>query len=90
MSVSVRADDSAALYKAKCVSCHGTDSKGDTAAGKKLSARDFTSPDVQKETDAQLIDIIAKGKNKMPAYTKSLKEPQIKDLAAFVRGLGKK
>jgi mono/diheme cytochrome c family protein len=37
-----------------------------------------------------VIQIIAKGKNKMPAYEKSLKPDEIKTLAAYVRELGSK
>ena len=80
----------AATYKAKCAMCHGTDGKGDTPAGKKMGAHDFGSPEVQGQTDEQLAEITAKGKNKMPAYGKSLKESEIKDLVAYVRELGKK
>lgn len=78
------------LYKGKCAMCHGADGKGDTPVGKKMGAHDFTSADVQKQTDEQLTDTIAKGKNKMPGYEKSLKPEQIKDLVGFIRGLGKK
>jgi len=80
---------SADLYKSKCASCHAADGSGDTPAGKALKARDLRSPDVQKQTDEQLIEITAKGKNKMPAYEKSLKGDQIKGLVAFIRTLAK-
>jgi mono/diheme cytochrome c family protein len=86
----LRAQEAASSYKAKCAMCHGADGKGDTPAGKKLGARDFASPEVEKETDAELIEITAKGKNKMPGYEKSLKESQIKDLVAYIRELAKK
>ena len=86
-----RADNAGeATYKAKCVGCHGADGKASTPAGKALGARDFASPEVQKQTDEQLIEIVTKGKNKMPAYGSGLKEPQIKDLVAYIRGLAKK
>ncbi len=78
------------LYKAKCAVCHAADGSGDTAAGKKLGAHDFRSPEMQKLTDGQLSEIIAKGKNKMPAYDKTLKEPEIKGLVAYIRELAKK
>ena len=59
--------------------------------GKKLGTRDFHSPEVQKMTDAQLIEIITKGKEKMPAYgAGKLTAEQIKELAGYVRELGKK
>jgi len=76
-------------YKSKCAMCHGADGKGDTPAGKKMGARDFASPDVQKMTDAELEAVTAKGKNKMPAYEKTLKEAEIKDLVAYIRQLAK-
>jgi mono/diheme cytochrome c family protein len=72
-------------YKAKCAACHGPDGAGNTVVGKKLGAHDFHSPEVQKQTDAELTDIIVKGKNKMPAYEKSVKPDDIKALAIYVR-----
>jgi mono/diheme cytochrome c family protein len=88
-SVSAAAD-AAATYKAKCAMCHGADGKGDTAVGKKMGAHDFASPEVAKMSDAELTTITAKGKNKMPGYEKSLKEPEIKDLVTYIRSLTKK
>jgi cytochrome c6 len=86
-----KADTAAAeaTYKAKCASCHGPDGKGETPAGKAMKAKDFASAEVQKLTDAELSDAISKGKGKMPAI-KSLTPDQVKDLAAYVRALGKK
>ncbi|MBZ5684183.1 MAG: cytochrome c [Acidobacteriia bacterium] len=82
------ADDAAATYKAKCAMCHGPDGKG-TAVGTKMGARDFASPEVKAETDAQLTDIITKGKGKMPSYSGKLKDAEIKDLVTHIRGLAK-
>ena len=82
--------DAEATYKAKCAGCHGPDGTGSTAAGKAMKVRDFHSPEVQKETDAELTDIIANGKEKMPKYADKLKDTEIKELVAYVRGLGKK
>jgi len=78
-----------AAYKAKCAGCHGPDGSGSTAAGKALGVHDFKSPDVQKETDADLTGIISSGKGKMPKYGDKLKDTEIKDLVSYVRGLGK-
>jgi len=86
-----QAQAAADLYKTKCQACHGPDGTGNTTMGKKLGARDFHSPEVQKMTDAQLIEIITKGKEKMPAYgAGKLTADQIKGLASYVRELGKK
>lgn len=77
-------------YAAKCATCHGADGHANVPAGKALKARDFHAPEVQAQTDADMTAIIAKGKNKMPAYEKQLKENEIKDLVEYVRALGKK
>ena len=78
------AQDAAATYKAKCAMCHGPDGKGG-----KMGTRDFGSAEVKAESDAQLTEIITKGKGKMPAYGEKLKENEIKDLVTYIRGLAK-
>jgi cytochrome c6 len=85
----VRAQNAAATYKAKCAGCHGADGKANTAPAKALGAHDFGSDEVTKMSDTDLITIITAGKNKMPAYGKSLKDTEIKDVVAYVRELGK-
>jgi hypothetical protein len=45
---------------------------------------------VQKQSDTDLIAIISKGKEKMPAYEKMLKPDEIKGLVAQVRELAAK
>ena len=84
LSASMRADDAASVYKAKCAACHGPTGK------KNAGTHDFASPEVQKMTDADLAGIISSGKNNMPGYAKRLKDPEINDLVAYVRELGKK
>jgi cytochrome c6 len=83
-SSSAMAQDAAATYKAKCSMCHGADGKGG-----KMGTRDFASAEVKAETDAQLTEIITKGKGKMPSYDGKLKEAEIKDLVAYIRSLAK-
>jgi cytochrome c6 len=84
------AQDAAATYKAKCAMCHGADGKAATPAGKSMGAHDFASDEVKKQSDADLEQIIVKGKGKMPGYSAKLKPAEIKDLVAYVRELGKK
>lgn len=78
------ADDAAATFKAKCAMCHGADGKGG-----KMGTRDFASAEVKAETDAQLTEIITKGKGKMPAYGGKLSDADIKGLVTYIRGLAK-
>jgi mono/diheme cytochrome c family protein len=85
---STKADDkSASLYKAKCAVCHGAAGKGDSPAGKSMGVLSFSDPQVTGKSDAALKEVIDKGKNKMPAYGKSLKPDEIQGLVAYVRSL---
>jgi cytochrome c6 len=77
------------LFKSKCAACHGADGKGDTGMGRMFKIRDLGSAEVQSESDEELTKIISDGKNKMPAYGKSLKADQIKGLVGFIRTLKK-
>jgi mono/diheme cytochrome c family protein len=88
-SFSTSANDIAAVYKAKCASCHGADGSGNTPAGKKTGAKDFKAAEVKGQSDAALLNVILKGKNKMPGYEKSLGADQCKALAAYCRSLMK-
>lgn len=78
------------LFKTKCAACHGQDGKGEVPMGKKLGARNLSSSEVQSQSDAQLAEVVTKGKNKMPAYEGKLTKEQIGQLVAYIRDLGKK
>jgi mono/diheme cytochrome c family protein len=78
------------LFKGKCAMCHGPDGAGKTTMGQMLKIPDLHSAQVQKETNAQLTEIITKGKQKMPAYGDKLSKEQIEKLVAYIRELGKK
>jgi len=80
------ADDAEALYKSKCQMCHGADGKG-SPAGQKMGVRDFHSPEVAKESDAELFKITKEGKGKMPKQEGKLTDDQIKQLIAYIRKL---
>jgi mono/diheme cytochrome c family protein len=78
------------LFKGKCAMCHGPDGAGKTMMGEKLKIPDLHSPDVQKHTDAELKAVIAKGKDKMPAYEAKLSKEQIDTMVVYIRDLAKK
>jgi mono/diheme cytochrome c family protein len=79
--------DGAALYKAKCTSCHGADGSGQTPVGKNMKLRDMRSAEVQKQTDLELTKVISGGKGKMPPFGKSLSTGDISALIAHLRTL---
>ena len=90
LSTRATADTAAAeaTYKAKCAMCHGPDGKGETATGKMMKVKDFSSEEVQKMSDADLTALITSGKGKMPP-SKTLSADQVKDLVAYVRALAR-
>jgi cytochrome c5 len=55
------------VFKAVCVACRAADGTG-SAMGKQSGAHSFQTAEVQKVSDAELLDIITRGKNRMPAY----------------------
>jgi cytochrome c6 len=78
------------VYKAKCAGCHGTDGKG-TAAGQKMGAQAFSSPTVQKMSDAEVVDFIENGgPQKKATHTfanKGVDAAQAAKLATYVKSL---
>ena len=90
MTTSSLAQDSGAdLYKSKCQMCHAADGSGNTPAGKAMKARPLNSPDVLKQSDADMTAVIKKGKNKMPAFEGKLTDAQIASLIAHIHTLQK-
>lgn len=73
------AADGAAIYKARCASCHGADGSGSTAFGKKMGLRSLKGL-----SEAHVSEITANGKGKMPAYKKSLGEDGVKAVSMYV------
>jgi cytochrome c6 len=80
----------AETFKTKCAMCHGADGSGKTVMGEKLNLRDLRSPGVQKQSDADLTQIISKGKGKMTPFESKLSKEQIDQLVTHLRELGKK
>ncbi len=85
MSLSAFAADGAAVYKAKCASCHGADGAG--AMAKKMGSRDLNSADFQKTPDADVVAVITKGKGKMPGYDGKLTADEITATAKYLKTL---
>lgn len=81
------ADNGTEIYKKKCAACHGVSGAGDTMIGKNQKIRSLRSPEVQKQSDDQLFNIISRGGNKMPAYDRKLSKEQIHELVRHIRAL---
>lgn len=75
-----------------CAKCHGPDGKGQTKAGKRVNAKDYTDAKVQAQfTDEQFTKVIAEGardkagKETMKGYKEDLSAAEIKELVAYIR-----
>ena len=82
--------DSAKLFKTNCELCHGPDGSGNTGPGKAFHAQDLRSDETQKQSDAALIEVITKGRGKMPAFGAKFKPDDITKLVAYIRTLAAK
>lgn len=82
--------DAAKAFKANCAICHGANGEADTPTGKALKAKDLKSPEVQSQSDAQLLEVINKGRGKMPAFGTKLSGDATGSLVAYIRQLAKK
>lgn len=85
--------DGAATFAAKCASCHAKTGKGNPAMAKtfKVTAADLdlTKAATQGKTDADLVKVVAEGRNKMPAFgtNKKLTPEEIQAVAAYMKTL---
>ncbi len=78
------------LYAKHCKSCHGKDGLGDgpKAATLGVSCNDFTSKDFKAQTDGEIFYKMTSGKDKMPAYGKTISEDADRwALVNFIRSL---
>jgi len=85
-----RAKEASPTFDGKCAMCHGKDGSGNTPMGKNMKVPDLRSKAVQAKSDAELHDVIAKGKGIMPQYGNQLSKQQIHELVEYIRQLGGK
>lgn len=86
-------------YDSLCATCHGSTGKGDGPAAASLNPkpRDHTDcKTMAKESDATLVKVIKEGGQSvgrsplMPPWGGALKDQQIRELVAYIRGFCKK
>ena len=85
------AEDSAAIWKAKCKSCHGEDGKAQTKMGQKEKITDISRAEWQKKhSDEDIKKVITEGSkenSKMKPFKDKLTPEQIDALVKHIRGL---
>src|SRR3989337_3596580 len=89
-SLSYAAEAPKTLYTNRCQGCHGADGKGNQAMAKALQTNipDLTSKNAAKIPEKEILEVISKGKGKMPPST-GLSDKDLKELAAHVKGISK-
>jgi mono/diheme cytochrome c family protein len=84
-------DLGAVVFAKRCALCHGPDGHGDGVASKGLNPKPRNFHDVaymSTRTDAQLSEVIHKGKGVMPRWEGQLSETEIQAVLKHVRALG--
>jgi len=74
-----------AIYKTKCLNCHGPTGLANSGVGKLMKVKPINDPDVMKMTESEMIESVRKGMGKMQAYKGSLTEAEIKASVAYFR-----
>jgi high-affinity iron transporter len=76
------------IYEKFCMACHGPQGKGDGPAGKMLKplAADFTSAESKKKSEADLRQVVEKGKpgTAMGPWKPQLSDADINDVLAYL------
>jgi len=85
----IAAQKGQALYSKLCWTCHGKTGKGDgpAAANLKPKPKDFSSADLQKQTDGELFWKLSNGKGMMVPYKHSLNDEKRWQLINYIRTL---
>jgi mono/diheme cytochrome c family protein len=78
------------IYDKRCVSCHGSDGKGNPAMVKALGEKglNLIAKEVAGANNEELLKVILEGKGKMPA-TKGLSKDEAKQVLDYTRSLSK-
>jgi mono/diheme cytochrome c family protein len=79
--------DAVKFFKTNCTLCHSEDGSGSSSTGKAMKAKDIRSSEVQNKTDAELAEVITKGKGKMPAFGGKIKPGDVTKMVAYIRTL---
>jgi mono/diheme cytochrome c family protein len=74
-----------AVYKEKCLNCHGPNGLANSGIGKIMKVKPITDPDVKKLSAAEMIDLTRSGIGKMQPYKGELPDGEIKAAVSYFR-----
>lgn len=83
------AQSGAAIYKAKCQSCHGPAGIPNPGIAKMMGVKSVSDPAVKKMTEAEMIKATENGMGKMQPFKGKISDAEIKDSVAYFRSLMK-
>jgi mono/diheme cytochrome c family protein len=74
-----------ALYKQRCLNCHGANGLAGSGVGKIMKVKPVTDPEVMKLTEPEMVQMVRNGAGKMQAYKGDLTDAQIKGSVDYFR-----
>jgi len=74
-----------AIYKEKCLSCHGLTGLANSGVGKVMKVKPITDAEVRKMTEAEMIQAARNGAGKMQPYKDSLTDSQTRAVVVYFR-----
>ena len=80
------AEDGAAIYNARCKTCHGATGTPNAAMAKSMGIKPVSDPSIQALTASQVAATVKNGKGKMHPVA-GLTDPQVSAVAAYFKTL---
>ncbi len=74
-----------AIYKAKCMNCHGPAGLANSGIGKIMKVKPVTDPSVREMSKAKMIDVTRTGVGRMQGFKSELTDAQINASVAYFR-----
>jgi mono/diheme cytochrome c family protein len=74
-----------AIYKQKCMNCHGVSGLANSGIGKVMKVKPITDPAVRNMPEAEMIQATRNGMGKMEPYKDSLTDSQTRAVVAYFR-----
>ena len=74
-----------AIYKEKCLNCHGASGVANSGIGKVMKVKPVTDPEVKRMSEAEMIQATRNGMGKMEPYKDSLTDSQTRAVVVYFR-----
>ena len=73
-----KAESGLSVFHTRCSRCHGADGRGNAV---------FNTPTlpISKLTEEEMVQVITKGRNKMPSFSLELQPEQIQAVAKYIK-----